>query len=76
MFVRYASAKIEILDREEAYRIYISDMVRVAAMDIGGRDELPRFCNLLQQHNGDDDAMGSEADPEEIIQRIVSKLNK
>ena len=61
---------MEIEDRAEAYRIYMSDMLRVAAMDIRNRDGLPRFYDLTHPQEVKD------VDPEEIIERIMKGVNQ
>ena len=44
-------------------------MLRIAAMDIRGRDGLPKYYELVHP----DDV--KDADPDEIIDRITSGIN-
>ena len=48
----------------------MSDMLRVAAMDIRNRDGLPRFYDLTHPQEVKD------VDPEEIIERIMKGVNQ
>lgn len=48
----------------------MSDMLRVSTMDIRGRDGLPRFYDLMNPQEFKD------ADPEEIIERIMNGVNQ
>lgn len=48
----------------------MSDMLRIAAMDIRGRDGLPRYYELMNPQTVKD------ADPDEIIERIMAGVNQ
>ena len=49
----------------------MTDMARIAAMDIRGRDGLPRFHDLICKKTVDDEP----EDPEKIIDRITKGIN-
>lgn len=66
--MRYVKARQENADREEAYRIYMTEMIRVTAMDVRGRDGLPRFYDLMHP-------VESKEAPEEIIERLKNGIN-
>lgn len=48
----------------------MSDMLLIAARDIRGRDGLPRFYDLINTQEAKD------ADPDEIINRIMNGINQ
>lgn len=64
--MRYVKARLDRADRDEAYRIYITDVLRL----VSGRDGLPRFYELVYPQEV------KETDAEEIIERIMNGVNQ
>ena len=58
-----------MINRDRAYRFYMADMARFCAMDIRGRDGIPRLWDLVRQEELQND------DPDAIIDRISSGIN-
>ena len=62
--MRYAEARWELYQREEVYRIYVTDGIRA----LGGFKDSPRYVDLFEpQHE-------ETRTPEEIINHLRSGL--
>ena len=65
--MRYVKSRLKKDNEDEAYRIYVTDVLRI----ISGRDGLPRFYEMLHPENDDPPETA-----EEIIARTKAGVNK
>lgn len=63
--MRYVKARLKKNDEDEAYRIYVTDLLKI----ISGKNELPRFYDIIHSDNKPTET------PEVIISRIKTGVN-
>jgi hypothetical protein len=69
--MRYVIARFENDQRETAYRIYVTDILRGCT---GRLDEVPRYCELIADATDEANVKEPKETGEEIITRICDIL--